>query len=127
MSGIDLVGPQFAVLIAAGVILVVDALFPQYRRFLPFLALAGLAASAIWTTTWVTRDELPREAFGGSLAFDDYAVFFYYLFAGVTATVVLASVDWVHREGRGQGEYYMLILATCAGLMLLSASRDLIT
>src|SRR4029078_8449803 len=51
----------------------------------------------------------------------------YYLFAGITATVVLASIDWVNREGRGQGEYYALVLTVCSGLMFLSAARDLIT
>ena len=126
MNGIDLVGPQLAVLVAAGVILLVDVLLPQNRRMIPLLALIGLGVSAIWTTSWVTRDEF-QTAFGGTLSFDKYAVFFYYLFVGVTATVVLASVDWVHRAARGQGEYYALVLTTCAGLMFLAASRDLIS
>jgi len=33
----------------------------------------------------------------------------------------------VNRVGRGQGEYYALILTTCSGLMFLAAGRDLIT
>lgn len=127
MSGIDYAGPQVAVLIAAGLILLLDALAPQQRRLIPFIALAGLVASALWTTSWVTRDEFPKEVFGGTLVLDEFSVFFYYLFAGITATVVLASIDWVNREGRGQGEYYMLILTTCSGLMLLASARDLIT
>jgi NADH-quinone oxidoreductase subunit N len=74
----------------------------------------------------VARDDY-QTAFGGTLALDEYAVFFYFLFAGITATVVLASIDWVNREGRGQGEYYALVLTVCGGLMFLSAARDLIT
>ncbi len=126
MEGIDLVGPQFAVLIGAGAVLLLDALWPQQRRLLPFVALIALAGSAAWTLSWVARDDY-RSAFGNSLSLDQYSVFFYFLFAGVTATVVVASIDWVNREGRGQGEYYALVLTTCAGLMLLSAARDLIT
>ncbi|MBI5947022.1 MAG: NADH-quinone oxidoreductase subunit N [Chloroflexi bacterium] len=126
MDGIDIVGPQVAVLGGAGLILLVDALFPQQRKLLPYIALVALAASALWTTSWVSRDEYGA-AFDGTLMLDKYAVFFYYLFAGITATVVLASIDWVDREGRGQGEYYALVLTTCSGLMFLSASRDLIT
>ncbi|MEX1103595.1 MAG: NADH-quinone oxidoreductase subunit N, partial [Dehalococcoidia bacterium] len=98
----------------------------QQRRLLPFMALIALAASAVWTGTWVARDDY-RTGWGGALSLDEYAVFFYFLFAGITATVVVASIDWVNRAGRGQGEYYALVLTTCAGLMLLSASRDLIT
>jgi NADH-quinone oxidoreductase subunit N len=126
MNGLDLVGPQLAVLLGAAVILLVDALVPQQRRVIPFVALAALAASAAWTTSWVGRDDF-QTAFGGTLALDKYAVFFYYLFAAVTATVVLASIDWVSREGRGQGEYYALVLTACAGFMFLAAARDLIT
>ncbi|MBI2764981.1 MAG: NADH-quinone oxidoreductase subunit N [Chloroflexi bacterium] len=126
MSGLDIVGPQFAVLLAAGAVLMVDALMPQNRRLVPYIALLGLGASAIWTGTWVARDNY-QEAFHGTLSLDQYAVFFYFLFAGITATVVLASIDWVNQEGRGQGEYYALVLTVCAGLMFLSAARDLIT
>ena len=47
MNGLDLVGPQLAILIAAAVILVVDATMPEHRRTIPFIALIGLAASAV--------------------------------------------------------------------------------
>lgn len=126
MTSLDFTGPQLAVLLAAAAVLLVDALVPHQRRLLPYIALLGLAVSAIWTSTWVARDDF-HTGFSGTLALDQYSVFFYYLFAGITATVVLASIDWVNREGRGQGEYYALVLTTCAGLMFLSAARDLIT
>lgn len=126
MNGIDLVGPQLSVLGAAGLVLLVDGLLPQQRRYLPFVALLGLVVSVLWTLSWVGRDDY-QTAFGGTLALDEFAVFFYFLFAGITATVVLASIDWVNREGRGQGEYYALVLTTCGGLMFLASSRDLIT
>lgn len=126
MNSIDVVGPQLSVLLAAGLILLVDALLPQQRRLLPLIALLGLAASALWTASWAGRGDY-QTAFDGTLALDEYAVFFYFLFAGITATVVLASIDWVNREGRGQGEYYALVLTTCSGLMFLSSARDLIS
>lgn len=126
MNGIDLAGPQFAILVAAGLALVVDSLFARQRRLIPYVALAGLALSAAWSISWVARDDY-QSAFGGTLALDKYAVFFYFVFTGVAAAVVLASIDWVNREGRGQAEYYALILASCAGFMFLAASRDLVS
>src|SRR5690349_10304761 len=126
MTSLDVVGPQLSVLIAAGLILALDAIVPQQRRILPYVALLGLAVSALWTTSWVSRDDY-QTAFEGTLSLDKFSVFFYYLFAGITATVVLASIDWVNREARGQGEYYALVLTVCGGLMFLSAARDLIT
>jgi NADH-quinone oxidoreductase subunit N len=127
LNSIDIVGPQLSVLGAAGVVLLIDALLPQQRRWLPFVALLGLATSALWSLSWAGRADWHPDAFGGTFSLDQYAIFFYFLFAGITATVVLASIDWVNREGRGQGEYYALVLTTCAGLMFLSAGRDLIT
>ncbi len=127
MSTIDVLGPQIAVLLAAGLVIAIEAMAPQQRRLLPFIALAGLAFSAAWTLSWVGRDEFPKPLFEGTFVFDEYAAFFYFLFAGITATVVLASIDWVNHEGRGQAEYYALVLTVCAGLMLLSGGRDLIT
>ena len=126
MNQIDIIGPQLAVLVTAGVVIVVDSLAPSARRWLPVIALAGLAASALWTTSWVARDDF-QTGFDDTIALDQFSVFFYYLFAGITAAVVLASVDWVHREGRRQGEYYALVLVACSGLMFLAAARDLIT
>lgn len=127
MSSIDIVGPQISVLGAAGIVLLIDALMPQQRRLLPFVALLGLIVSALWSLSWVGRADWHPDAFGGTFSLDQFAVFFYFLFAGITATVVLASIDWVNREGRGQGEYYALVLTTCSGLMFLAAARDLIT
>jgi NADH-quinone oxidoreductase subunit N len=126
MNSLDLVGPQLAVLVTAAVIVVIDAVVPHQRRAIPYVALIGLVASALWTTSWVARDDY-QTGFDGTLALDRYSVFFYYLFAGITATVVLASIDWVNREGRRQGEYYLLVLTTCSGLMFLASARDLIT
>ncbi len=126
MNGIDLVGPQFAVLTAAAMILVIDALPRPQRWTIPYVALLGLAASAAWTGAWVLRDDY-RSAFGGTLALDQYAVFFYFVFAGIAAAVVLASIEWVEKEGRGQAEYYALLLVSCSGFMFLASARDLIT
>jgi NADH-quinone oxidoreductase subunit N len=126
MNGLDVLGPHITVLIAAGVVLLADALFPGQRRILPYLALAGLLVAALWTASWVARGDY-QTVFGGTIALDSFSLFFQYVFIGVTAVVVLASIDWVNREGRRQGEYYALVLTVCAGLMLLGGARDLIT
>lgn len=126
MNGIDIVGPQLSVLGAAGVIIVLDAFVPGKRKILPYVALLGVLISALWSVSWLSREDY-QTAFDGTLSLDKYSLFFYFVFAGITATVILASIDWVEREGRGAAEYYALILTACSGLMFLSAARDLIT
>ncbi len=126
MRELDVVGPQLAVLLAAGAVLAWDALAPRRRAALPWIALAGLAAAAAWTTAWAVRGDF-GDAFEGTFSIDPFSVFFQYVFAGVTAIVVIASIDWVEREGRRQSEYYALVLTASAGLMFLAGARDLIT
>lgn len=126
MKSLDIVGPQLALLVAAGLILVVDALWPRGRRWVPFLALGGAVVAAMYTTSWVSRGEYP-EWFSGTFVLDRYAVFFQYVFAGIAALVVLASVDWVRSARRSESEYYALLLVVTAGLMFLASARDLIT
>jgi hypothetical protein len=57
VNSLDVLGPQMAVLGAAGAVLLVDSLVPQQRRLLPFVALLGLIVSALWTVSWVARDD----------------------------------------------------------------------
>ncbi len=127
MTALDIAGPQLAVLLAAAMVVVVDALAPSQRRLLPYIALAGVLLSAAWTLSWASRDVLPKAAFDGTLVLDDFSIFFYFLFAGIAGAVIIASIDWVNREGRSEAEYYALVLVTASGLMFLSAARDLIT
>lgn len=126
MESLDIVGPQLAILVTAGIILVVEALEPRSRRLLPFIALAGIALSAAWTLSWVARDDY-QAAFDGTFSLDQFSVFFYFVFAGIAAVIVLASIDWVRDAERGESEYYALVLTVTAGLMFLAGSRDLIT
>ena len=127
MKALDIVGPQLAVLVAAAVVIAVGVLAPRQRRLLPYIALFGVAFAAAWSLSWASRDDYPVAPFNGTLALDQYAVFFYFLFTGITAAVILASIDWVKREGRSEAEYFALILVVCSGLMFLAAARDLIT
>lgn len=126
MKSLDVVGPQLALLVAAALILVGEALWPRQRRWLPLVALGGTALAAMYTTSWVARGEYPVW-FAGTFALDRYAVYFQYVFAGIAALVVLASLDWVRSARRTESEFYALLLVVTAGLMFLAGARDLIT
>jgi NADH-quinone oxidoreductase subunit N len=65
------------------------------------------------------------EAFEGLMVVDDYSLFFNFLFAGVAAVIVLASIDFLDRN-RFPAEYLALVLASTVGMMLMAASVDLI-
>ena len=62
------------------------------------------------------------------LVVDDFSLFFNFLFAGVAAVIILASVDLLERN-RFQAEYVALVLASTVGMMLMASDgrpdRDL--
>jgi NADH-quinone oxidoreductase subunit N len=132
MTDINRFGPELALLIAAGLIVVVDALLPilgreawaKRRVISAVLALAGVAASFAWSGALIAADE-KGPAFDGMIVIDDFTLFFNFLFAGIAGMIVLASIDFLQKN-RFQAEYLALVLAAASGMMLMAASQDLI-
>ncbi len=121
MDDLHLLAPQLALLIGAGVIVIVDVLLPLFGRaaygqrhpLLVGLAVIAAAVSAIWSLVLVLADER-GDAFDGMIAVDDFTLFFNFLFAGVAGVIVLGSVDFLERN-RFRAEYLALILVSAAG------------
>jgi NADH-quinone oxidoreductase subunit N len=128
MDDINRFGPELALLVAAGLIIVGDVTLPvkgRSRRFVSVgLGLVGVAASVIWSLLLILTDE-KGVAFDGMLVVDDFSLFFNFLFAGVAAVIILASVDLLERH-RYQAEYVALVLASTVGMMLMASTVDLI-
>ncbi|MBM2832123.1 MAG: NADH-ubiquinone oxidoreductase chain [Dehalococcoidia bacterium] len=80
---------------------------------------AGLALS-LWSGEVAT-------AFNGMLVLDGPALFFKFLFVVSAGLVILSSADYVRRFQRFQGEYYALILLSATGMMLMAATRELLS
>ena len=77
------------------------------------MGLIGVAVSIGWTLALILADE-KGEAFEGLLVVDNYSLFFNFLFAGVAAAIILASVDLLERN-RYQAEYFALVLRRLSG------------
>ena len=132
MTGEDvrLLSPELAL---AGVALLVILLDLVVRRksFLALVSAIGLLIPfglSIWL--WIdVNDEAGKSLVGifNTLTVDHFALFFKFLVLGVVALIVLASVDYVSKMARYQGEYYGLILFSATGMMLLAAAGELIT
>ena len=119
-------GPILAVMVTAGIILMADLMLPrEKKRALAGVAVAGLAVSAAWLVVLILRD---RQAsfFSDTMSLDNFSIFFMFMFIGVSAAVILASLDYTAKFGEREGEFYALILIATSGMMLLSGARDLI-
>lgn len=127
LQDLDRLGPVLAIMATAGLVLIADLMTPRDRKkWLSGIAIAGLAAAAIWLVVLILRD---RQAsfFSDTMALDNFSIFFTFMFIGVSGAVILASLDYVERFEDRQGEFFALILIATSGMMLLSGARDLVT
>ena len=116
--------PELSLLLFAIIVIMVD-LFIQRKGVLVVVSLVGLVVSAGFTIAiWGGS---PQGIFNNMLAVDSFALFFKLLFLGIAALVILASVDYVGKFARFQGEYYALVLISALGMMLMAATTELIT
>ena len=117
--------PEFMVTGLALAILTLDFVLRQERKhWLGYLAAVGLAVTLAVTlaTQWNTTDSL----YDGLISIDGYSVFFRAMFLVMGITAVLSSVDYVRKNLENPGEYYAILTFAIVGMMLMSASRELL-
>ena len=121
---LELFIPELSLVAFAIAVILLD-LFIQRKGLLVAVSLAGLVVSAGFTIAmWGGSSQA---IFNNMLAVDNFALFFKLLFLGIAALVILASVDYVSRFARFQGEYHALVLLSTLGMMLMAATADLIS
>ncbi len=109
----------------ACVLLLVDLAVPEDRkRWIAWLSLVGLAAAGLAMIPWPTSERLV--AFNGMLIADGFAAFL-----GVTTLLtaglsVLLALNYLPRTGLDRGEFYVLLLFTVSGMLLMAQAGDLI-
>jgi NADH-quinone oxidoreductase subunit N len=117
---------------SAGVVVLVADLFVgrAARRTVAFvLSLVG-ALAALGAAAWLARGSA-RSTFclpdGCSYVADDFALFFQLLFLSVLVVVLLISVAGVADDRMPPGEFHALLLWSVSGMLVLAASRDLLS
>lgn len=121
---LSLLAPELSLGILAIIVILLDLVISR-KEVLAAVAAVGLLIPAGFTLAlWNVS---PSAGFSGILAVDDFALVFKLLFLGVAFVVILSSVDYMRRIPRFQGEFYALILLSTGGMMLMAATRELIT
>ncbi|MFN7685861.1 MAG: NADH-quinone oxidoreductase subunit N [Oligoflexia bacterium] len=64
--------------------------------------------------------------FNQMLAVDSFSMLFVALFCGALIVSVLASLKYLDREGLQHPEYYILLLFSAFGMMVMAAAQDLV-
>ncbi|HEX9027638.1 MAG TPA: NADH-quinone oxidoreductase subunit N [Anaerolineales bacterium] len=108
----------------ACLLLIVDLFIPQGRKgWTAYLAAAGLVVSLAITILQTGRG---GSAFGGMMLIDRYASFLFVIFLGSGLAGIALAYDYLKRMGIERGEYYVLLLFSISGMLLMATAGDLI-
>jgi NADH-quinone oxidoreductase subunit N len=117
--------PEILILILAVFVLILDLILPEERRgSLGWITAAGLIATIAISIVLGRPGSDPRIIWGGMVRHDWLGFVFKMLFLFAAAMTSLFSVD-LARLGK-RGEFYLLMLASTLGMMLMASAADLI-
>jgi NADH-quinone oxidoreductase subunit N len=117
--------PEISILVVMGVVLFFDALWSQEQRSnLGWLAFGGLLVTLALTLVFSRPSGEPQLIFGGMLRVDAISYTLKILFVFGAAITALFAMD-MPALGR-RGEFYILMLASAFGMMLMASAADMI-
>jgi NADH-quinone oxidoreductase subunit N len=118
--------PEITVVIGACLLLFVEIIIPREEKkdFVAYLAIGFIILAAVYTFILSGMETM---AFGGMFALDGYACFFKLVFYIGTVLSILLSLHYVKVESIDVGEYYVLMLFSLSGMMVIASGADLLT
>lgn len=118
--------PEGIVAVTFVVVLLVDLIGERARPLLGTVAGLGLLAATIPVLTLAVDDVAVRSMFDGGYVTDNFALALKALFLVAAYVVVLLSTNYVAEGDYWEGEYYLMLLASTAGMLVMASARDLI-
>ena len=118
--------PEIWLMSAACVILLVDLVIDDRRRWVTFL----LSLVALAGTAWIAADHSVGErtvAWAGTYVADPVGTLLKIVACGAVALAFLYSHDYLQKRGILKGEYYVLGLFALLGIMVLVSANSLVT
>src|SRR5947208_612268 len=127
--GLTLLAPVLVAIVTGIVVLLIDLVITDWlsRRPLMWIASLGLlvgmgTCGLLWLGGYVGKS-----AFGGFLVLDGFALFFEALFLLAAMLVILSATTFADREELFEAEFYVMVLFSTAGLMLMASGNELIS
>jgi NADH-quinone oxidoreductase subunit N len=129
---LTLTAEQFSALVPyfimfAGMLLAI--VFSVFRKLSPtwwvVLTSVGTCIASIYATTELFHNG-PVSLFDGMMVADAFSHYFNVVFLAATALWILASVRYLDKEALQHPEYYVLMLMSALGMMLMTSAQDLV-
>lgn len=117
--------PEIALLVVLGLVLLFDAVWPEdRRRNLGWLTFGGLLVTLALVLLFSRPAGEPELIFGGMLRLDAISFALKILFVFGAAITALFAMDM---PGLGRrGEFYILMMASTFGMMLMASAADMV-
>src|SRR5574341_366828 len=118
--------PEIVLTAAIVVCLLVDLFVPRRPELVARIASIGVLGALIPVLT-LAADGTDRSMFGGAFVVDNYALVFMGFFLVVAYFSLLLSFDYIAEGDYYRGEYYVLLLTSVLGLLVMACARDLVS
>jgi NADH-quinone oxidoreductase subunit N len=123
--------PELILIVGALLVLMVSSVLPKRRRrglwpTLTVLIGLGSLGASIWLWSRVVDDKKAIITIGNSLNLDGFAVFFMLLVSSAVVLTALVADSYLEREGLDGPEFYVLVLFSAAGAMIMAEANDLL-
>jgi NADH-quinone oxidoreductase subunit N len=116
--------PTILLVAWACILLLVDLFIPKGRKgWTALLAAVGLAVSLGLTLAQAGQE---LSAFGGMVVLDGFSSFLNCLFLASGLAAIAIAFGYIRRMGLERGEYYILMLFSISGMLLMAQAADLI-
>jgi NADH-quinone oxidoreductase subunit N len=119
--------PELIIVGAACVLLGFDPLLKKCKDLTGILSIITIVIAAIATCCLLSGDLSGGTFFAGMYKLDLFSSYFKMLFYGVGFLVMLMSFKYVKHEGINMGEYYIMMLFSIVGMMILVSAVDLLS
>lgn len=130
MASMQAIMPLMVLAAWACGLLLVDLLIPRERKgitaLLAALGLLVALALVVLRSNPPLDDPAAKFAFGGMVAADGFASFQNILLLASGLVGIALAYDYLRRNGLERGEYYVLLMFTLLGMMLMGMAADLI-
>jgi proton-translocating NADH-quinone oxidoreductase, chain N len=126
VSDLYLLAPEISLTLLALVVMVVD-LFVKRHAVVAGTALIGLIVPAGFTIAQALTFTTTQTGFFQMLVLDQYALFFQVIFLIIAVIMILVSYNYTGKYVKSYGEFYVLLLFSIVGMMLMASTKELIT
>ena len=121
----QLLMPELIIILTFILVAIFDLFNSLQKTFTAWITIIG-SAIALYVSIDMLSLGTEGTEFSNMIQVDKYSLFFNVIFLVSTILVVLISMNYLGRQDRRQGEYYLLILLATLGMMLMASGNELI-